>query len=88
MSLKLAAPANRLVAHGQSAKLAQTLHCRVKWIIAGHRILAFRRIFMPFAVARFEHDADVESDEELRNRRFLRQRRAANLVHACSAPFR
>ena len=35
----------------------------------------------PTAVARFEdHDADVETEPELRDRRILRQRRAADLM--------
>lgn len=41
----------------------------------------------PVAVARFEDDdADVDGDEELRNRRILRQRRAADLMLAFLAP--
>ncbi len=42
----------------------------------------------PVAVARFEDDdADVDGDEELRNRRILRQRRAADLMRAFLVPF-
>jgi hypothetical protein len=42
----------------------------------------------PVAVARFEDDAEVDEDEELRNRRVLRQRRAADLMCDFLAPFR
>jgi hypothetical protein len=42
----------------------------------------------PVAVARFEDDAEVDEDEELRNRRVLRQRRAADLMCNFLAPFR
>lgn len=42
----------------------------------------------PIAVARFEdEDADVDDDEELRNSRILRQRRAAELMRAFLEPF-
>jgi hypothetical protein len=42
----------------------------------------------PVAVARFEHDdADTEGDEELRNRRILRQRQAADILRAFLSPF-
>lgn len=42
----------------------------------------------PVAVARFEDDdAEIDGDEELRNRRILRQRRAADLMRAFLAPF-
>lgn len=41
----------------------------------------------PVAVARFEDDA-VEGDDELRNRRILRQRRVADLMHGFLAPFK
>ncbi|MGB5077813.1 MAG: antitoxin [Sphingorhabdus sp.] len=43
----------------------------------------------PVAVARFEDDdADIDRDEELRNRRILRQRRAADLMRAFLDPFK
>lgn len=43
----------------------------------------------PVAVARFEDDdAEIDGDEELRNRRILRQRQAADIISAILSPFR
>lgn len=43
----------------------------------------------PLAVAKFEDDdADIDRDDELRNRRILRQRRVADLMRAFLYPFK